>query len=70
MSERRLVNAEELFELRGFECCADVPLPSGEIPVNHAFRLSADEWARYRALCELRRPSVVHHRIELEGCGV
>jgi hypothetical protein len=50
-AERSLVDAAFLFLLMGCEAVADVPLLDGSVPVGEAWRVDADEWARYSALC-------------------
>jgi hypothetical protein len=49
-----LVDAARLFELRGREAIADVPLPDGTLPVNGTWRMCGLEWLKYRGLCAVR----------------
>lgn len=49
-----LIDAARLHELRGCECCAGVPLPDATLPINGQWRMTQEEWTRYRALCAQR----------------
>lgn len=46
-----LIDAARLHELRGCEAIADVPLPDGSLPITGRWRMTQDQWTRYRAMC-------------------
>lgn len=46
-----LIDATSLFKLRGCEVAADVELPDGTLPTSAGYRITRDEWTRYREIC-------------------
>ena len=51
LMELPLIDAARLYELRGAEVCAEVPLADGTVPIMDTWRMDAEEWRCYRAMC-------------------
>lgn len=46
-----LIDARSLWAMRGCEVAADVELPDGTLPTSAGYRITREEWTRYREIC-------------------